>query len=32
MDPVLNNIDYTKGYIVRTPDNDKRLQTPRRPM
>ena len=29
---VLSNIDYSKGYIQRTPDNDKRVQNPRRPM
>lgn len=30
--PVINDIDYTKGYVHRTPDNDKRVQTPIRPM
>jgi SAM-dependent methyltransferase len=30
--PVVNNIDYSMGYISRTPDNDKRVQNPRRPM
>jgi len=30
---VLNNIDYQKGYITRTPDNDRRVMYPvRRPM
>jgi len=30
---VLNNIDYQKGYISRTPDNDKRVMYPvKRPM
>ncbi|MFA6596667.1 MAG: TDP-N-acetylfucosamine:lipid II N-acetylfucosaminyltransferase [Ignavibacteriaceae bacterium] len=29
---VLNNIDYSKGFVARTPDNDKRVQSPRRPM
>jgi len=30
---VLNNIDYKKGYITRTPDNDRRVMYPvRRPM
>jgi SAM-dependent methyltransferase len=30
--PVINNIDYSLGFISRTPDNDKRVQNPRRPM
>ena len=30
--PVINDIDYTKGHIHRTPDNDKRVQNPLRPM
>jgi len=30
--PVLKNIDYSLGYISRTPDNDSRVQNPRRPM
>jgi predicted SAM-dependent methyltransferase len=30
--PVMNNIDYSNGYIARTPDNDLRVQNPRRPM
>jgi len=30
--PIVNNIDYSMGYISRTPDNDKRVQNPRRPM
>lgn len=30
--PIINNIDYSMGYISRTPDNDKRVQNPRRPM
>lgn len=29
---IINDIDYTKGYIGRTPDHDKRVQSPRRPM
>jgi len=29
---IINDIDYTKGYICRTPDHDKRVQSPRRPM
>ncbi|HFB64457.1 MAG TPA: methyltransferase domain-containing protein [Aeromonadales bacterium] len=29
---VLKKIDYTKGYIARTPDHDKRVQNPVRPM
>lgn len=30
--PVTNKIDYTKGYISRTPDNDSRVKNPYRPM
>jgi len=30
--PIINNIDYTNGHIHRTPDFDKRVQNPRRPM
>ena len=30
--PVMKSIDYQKGYIQRTPDHDKRVQNPRRPM
>ena len=30
--PILNTIDYSLGYISRTPDNDSRVQQPRRPM
>lgn len=30
--PIINNIDYTKGLILRTPDFDKRLQSSPRPM
>lgn len=30
--PVTNKIDYDKGYISRTPDHDKRVQNPYRPM
>lgn len=30
--PVIKNIDYSLGFISRTPDNDKRVQSPRRPM
>lgn len=30
--PVVNDIDYTKGYVSRTPDNDDRVKSPRRPM
>lgn len=29
---VTNKIDYKKGYVKRTPDNDARVQNPRRPM
>ena len=29
---IMKDIDYTNGYISRTPDNDKRVQDPRRPM
>ncbi|MBZ0198999.1 MAG: methyltransferase domain-containing protein, partial [Ignavibacteriaceae bacterium] len=28
----LNEIDYSKGFVMRTPDNDTRVQNPRRPM
>jgi hypothetical protein len=31
-DFVLNEIDYLKGYITRTPDNDSRVMNPKRPM
>lgn len=30
--PVTNKIDYNKGYISRTPDNDDRIKNPYRPM
>jgi len=30
--PVINNIDYSMGWISRTPDNDTRVKNPRRPM
>lgn len=30
--PVLKAIDYTKGFVQRTPDNDSRGSNPRRPM
>lgn len=30
--PVTKEIDYSKGYISRTPDNDRRVQKPFRPM
>ena len=30
--PIVKKIDYSLGYILRTPDNDKRVQNPRRPM
>lgn len=30
--PVTNKIDYSKGYISRTPDNDIRVQNPYKPM
>jgi SAM-dependent methyltransferase len=30
--PVIKNIEYSLGFIARTPDNDKRVQNPRRPM
>jgi|TARA_B110000261_G_C13095633_1_gene361732 predicted SAM-dependent methyltransferase len=29
---IMKDIDYTNGYITRTPDNDKRVQEPCRPM
>ena len=29
---VLKNIDYSKGFIIRNPDKDMRVQNPRRPM
>ena len=28
----LSEIDYSKGFVIRTPDNDSRVQNPRRPM
>jgi SAM-dependent methyltransferase len=31
-EPVIKPIDYTKGHVDRTPDFDKRVQNPRRPM
>lgn len=31
-EPVLNEIDYSKGYVKRTPDNDKRVKDPQRPL
>ncbi|MBD2484159.1 glycosyltransferase family 92 protein [Planktothrix sp. FACHB-1365] len=30
--PVIHDIDYSKGYIMRTPDHDRRVQNPRRPL
>ena len=30
--PITNKIDYSKGYISRTPDNDARVKNPYRPM
>jgi SAM-dependent methyltransferase len=30
--PITNKIDYSKGYIARTPDHDKRVENPYRPM
>jgi SAM-dependent methyltransferase len=30
--PVLKDIDYSKGFVQRTPDNDNRATNPRRPM
>ena len=30
--PIINPIDYNNGYISRTPDHDKRVQNPHRPM
>ena len=30
--PITNTIDYSKGYIARTPDHDKRVKDPYRPM
>jgi|GEM_PF-749684 predicted O-methyltransferase YrrM len=29
---VMNEIDYSKGYIMRTPDHDNRVKNPRRPL
>ncbi len=29
---LLKDIDYSKGFVMRNPDNDKRVQNPRRPM
>lgn len=29
---VLKPIDYSKGFVMRTPDNDERVKNPRRPM
>jgi len=31
-EPIMNEIDYSKGYVKRTPDNDKRVKDPRRPL
>lgn len=31
-EPVIHDIDYSKGFIKRTPDNDNRVKNPRRPM
>ena len=30
--PITNRIDYSKGYISRTPDHDNRVKNPYRPM
>jgi predicted SAM-dependent methyltransferase len=30
--PIINKIDYSKGYISRTPDHDNRVKNPFRPM
>lgn len=30
--PIINKIDYKKGYISRTPDHDERVKNPYRPM
>ena len=30
--PIIKNIDYSMGYISRTPDNDNRVKEPYRPM
>lgn len=30
--PITNKIDYSKGYILRTPDHDNRVKNPFRPM
>mgnify|MGYP001439138867 CR=1 FL=1 len=30
--PIMNKIDYSKGYIRRTPDHDDRVKNPSRPM
>lgn len=29
---VIKEIDYSKGYVMRTPDHDRRVQEPRRPL
>jgi hypothetical protein len=31
-EPVMHDIDYSKGFIKRTPDNDNRVKNPKRPM
>jgi len=31
-EPILNKIDYNKGYISRTPDHDERVKDPYRPL
>ncbi|MBS0016782.1 MAG: methyltransferase domain-containing protein [Arthrospira sp. SH-MAG29] len=30
--PVIHDIDYSKGYVMRTPDHDNRVKNPRRPL
>lgn len=30
--PVMHDIDYSKGYVMRTPDHDNRVKNPRRPL
>jgi SAM-dependent methyltransferase len=30
--PVVHNIEYSLGFVARTPDNDERVKVPRRPM
>lgn len=30
--PIMEDIDYSRGYVSRTPDHDQRVMSPRRPM